>query len=379
MNSSYWLHRTRSDQTQRNQTQRDPIDRFDRTCAAVRASLRVIFCFWAAFVYCSVPMLQVVADEPPEAPRLGSMNSVAVGTELKTVKLYGAGGSGLDAFQSGIFITGEGHILTVWSTVLDAEEVIVLTSDGGRFTATTVGIDPNLEIAVLKTNAPPNNFFDLGQAGEAQVGSRVLAFSNLYGIATGSEMSSIQKGVIMARTNLQARRGSFESIYQGPVWVIDAITNNPGAAGGALTNLNGQLLGLLGKELRDSGANIWLNYAIPISELQESVTRILEGKSIDRASSTREFADRPTNLQELGIVLVPNILIKTPAFIDLVEIDSAAARAGLKSDDLILFVNSTRVSSQTALSMELRFVDQADDITLLVQRGNEIKEVVISK
>ncbi len=319
------------------------------------------------------------ADEPADSPRLGSLNQVAVGTELKTVKLYGAGGSGLDAYQSGIFISSEGHILTVWSTVLDADEVVVLSSDGGRFTATVLGIDPNLEIAVLKTNERPASFFDLKEAVEAQVGSRVLAFSNLYGIASASEMSSIQKGVIMARTQLRARRGSFESIYQGPVLVIDAMTNNPGAAGGALTSASGQLLGLLGKELRDADANTWLNYAIPISELRDSADRLMRGQAIDRAAATRAVADRPIHLRDLGVVLIPNILIKTPAFIDLVEVGSAAARAGLQSDDLILFINSTRVTSQAALLVELKFVDQADDITLLVQRGNELKEVVIGK
>jgi S1-C subfamily serine protease len=314
-----------------------------------------------------------------EDRRLGSLNQVAVGTESKTVKLYGSGGLGLDSYQSGFFISAEGHILTAWSTVLDVEEVVVLTSDGGRFTTSMIGIDPNLEIAVLKSSEPPAAYFDLDQAADAKVGQRVLALSNLYGIASGSEMASVQKGVIMARTALNARRGSFESVYQGPVLIIDAMTNNPGAAGGALVSVDGSLLGMLGKELRDSGANTWLNYAIPIGELQESVKQILAGKSVNRNIAGRRPADRPMNLKELGILLVPNILIKTPAFVDWVEAGSAADRAGLKSDDLILFLNSMRVSSQAAFVSELKFIDRADAITLLVQRGNELKEVVISQ
>lgn len=314
-----------------------------------------------------------------EDPRLGSLNRVAVGTELKTVKLYGAGGSGLDSYQSGMFISAEGHILTVWSSVLDAEEVIAVTSDGGRFTATVLGIDPGLEIAVLKTNEAPTHYFDLSETADAPVGTRIMALSNLFGIATGREMSSVQKGSIMARTNLKARRGSFESIYQGPVLVIDAMTNNPGAAGGALTSVDGRLLGMLGKELRDAGANIWMNYAVPISELRDSIDRIISGKSISRTASTRAKADRPASLQDMGLVLVPNILVKTPAFVDLVEPGSLSDAAGLRSDDLILFVNSTRVTSQTALMAELTFIDRSDEIAFLVQRGNELKEIVITK
>jgi S1-C subfamily serine protease len=329
-------------------------------------------CFWAML---SSTLPSMAAD----SVGIGSVNGVAVSTEAKAVKIFGAGGvAGLDAYQSGFFVSPEGHVLTVWSTVLDADTIMVVTSDGSRLESKVVGIDPNLEIAVLATEQETDNYFDITQSLDAPVGGRVLAFSNLYGIATGNEMSSVQKGVIMARTELNARRGSFESVYQGPVFIIDAMTNNPGAAGGALTSFDGQLIGMLGKELRDSSANTWLNYAVPMSELRDSIERILAGKSIDRSASSRRMADRPTSLAEMGIVLIPNVLVKTPAFVDLVKADSAAELAGLESDDLILFVNSNRVSSQSALIEELQYIDRADAVALLVQRGTELKEIVVS-
>jgi serine protease Do len=309
----------------------------------------------------------------------GSLNSVIVSTELKTVKLYGAGGlAGLEAYQSGFFIDAEGHILTVWSTVLDVDRVIVLTSDGRRLEATVVGIDPNLEIAVLETKQPTSEFFTLAEAREAQVGERVLAFSNLFGIATGREMSSVQKGAVVARTRLDARRGTFASVYQGPIYVLDAMTNNPGAAGGALTDFGGRLLGMLGKELRDARANVWLNYAIPAGQIKQSVENILTGKSIAKAEAEKRPVDRPHSLTALGIVLVPDVLDKTPAYVDLVKPNSPAAKAGLANDDLVLFVNTTRITSQTALRDELKTIDRGDAITFLVQRGNELKEIVMS-
>ncbi len=95
---------------------------------------------------------------------LGSVNSVAVQAELKTVKLYGAGGiAGLDTYQSGFFVDEAGHILTVWSTVLDIDKVIAVTSDGRRLEATVTGIDPNLEIAVLETKQQQIEYFDLAK------------------------------------------------------------------------------------------------------------------------------------------------------------------------------------------------------------------------
>jgi S1-C subfamily serine protease len=327
-------------------------------------------------ILCFMTPSLLVAVEPAAT---GSVNTVAIQTELKTVKLYGAGGvAGLNAYQSGFFVTADGHILTVWSTVLDVDTIIVITSDGQRMEAKVAGVDPNLEIAILSTEKQAAHFFDLAQAIEPEVGTRVLAFSNLYGIATGSEMSSLQKGIIMARTELNARRGSFASVYQGPAYVIDAMTNNPGAAGGALTDLSGNLIGMLGKELRDASANTWLNYAIPMSQLRTSIEEIVSGKSIARSPTSRLATDRPTNLQQLGIALVPNVLARTPAFVDLVEPNSPAAAAGLQSDDLILFVNSNRVASQNALTDELKYIDRADPLALLVQRGTELQEIIIS-
>lgn len=313
-----------------------------------------------------------------EEASLGSLATTVQTAERKTVKLYGAGGmAGLDAYQSGIFISDTGHILTVWSTVLDVEDVIVVCSDGARVTAKTVGIDPNLEIAVLKADHQPVGFFPLGQAVEAQTGERVLAFSNLFGIATGTEMSSVQKGAVMARTDLNARRGSIQSVYGGPVYLIDAMTNNPGAAGGALTNSRGQLVGLLGKELRDTAAGIWVNYAVPVGEIKESVQSILAGKSIVRREDNRTVADRPTALSQLGIALIPNVLSKTPAFVDLVQPESSAEKAGLQGDDLILFVNSSRVASQESLLSELKYIDRTEPLVLLIQRGGKLLEVVV--
>ena len=335
-----------------------------------------------------VPSLGAATTDVVEIPRASdsdttaasgaSLSSVAVATELNIVKLYGAGGAAnLQAYQTGFFISNAGHILTCWSTVLDVDTVFAVTSDGGRYEAKVLGIDPNLEIAILATGKATSHFFDLEKSVDPPAGSRVLAFSNLYGIATGSEMSSVQKGVVMARTELNARRGSFASIYQGSVLIIDAMTNNPGAAGGALTTFDGRLVGMLGKEMRDASANTWVNYAIPISEMRESIERIVSGKSIQRMAMTQRNVDRPANLKALGIVLIPNVLAKTPAFVDQVEPNSVASAAGLLNDDLILFVNSRRVPSQAALLEELTSIDRADKLVLLVQRGTELQELTL--
>jgi serine protease Do len=242
-----------------------------------------------------------------------------------------------------------------------------------------VGYDPRTEVAVLKIDAQDLPHFDLHQAVELEPGARVLAFSNLYGVATGNEPASVLHGVMSIRTRLAARRGAFETLYQGDVYVLDAMTNNPGAAGGALTDSNGRLAGFLGKELRNSLSNTWLNYAIPAAELVGPVDDIVAGrlKPRDPDADVRKPLE-PLTLALLGVTLVPDVLVKTPPFIDKVRPDSPADKAGLRPDDLVLFVNNQIVDSCAGLKNELTFVDRIDEVRLMVQRGQQLMEITVS-
>ena len=114
----------------------------------------------------------------------------------------------------------------------------------------------------------------------------MLAVSNIFGVATGNEPASVQKGTVSVVTRLEARRGVFETPYRGPVYVLDVTTNNSGAAGGALVTRRGELAGMLGKELRNSLNNTWLNYAVPIAELRQSVEQI-RGRQVRRPRERR--------------------------------------------------------------------------------------------
>jgi serine protease Do len=260
--------------------------------------------------------------------------------------------------------------------VLDADEVILTMDDGRRFSAELMGADPRLEIAVLKVDATDLPHFQPDRPAALEAGDRVLAFSNLFNVATGDESASVLRGSVSAVGDLAARRGVYQTTYRGPVYVLDAMTNNPGAAGGALTNRRGELAGLLGKELRNSLDNTWLNYAVPISELSAAVADLMAGKSRPRAvdDDVRRPA-QPVSLPLLGIVLVPNVLVKTPPFIDTVVPGSAADKAGLQADDLVLFVNDHLVPSALSLRQELALIDRIDEVRLVVQRDQELLSV----
>ena len=300
--------------------------------------------------------------------------SASAHAQKRVVKIYGAGGlSGLEAYQSGFLVSPDGHVATAWSHVLNIEPVVVL-DDGRRFESRIVGFEPALELAVLKIEASQLPFFTVSKETNVQWGDAVLAVSNLFGIATGKESASVMQGSVAAVTNLDARRGTFETTFRGKVLILDLIANNPGAAGGALVDSNGELVGMLGKELRDSTTGVWLNYALPTTALRRAIGDIIAGRTTTVATDEKPLLERSKshNDRSLGLVMIPDVLDTTPAYVDDVVIDSAASRAGMRPDDLILMVDGRPIKNQSAMRDMLRRIDRRDEVELTIRRSDEI-------
>jgi len=302
--------------------------------------------------------------------RSSALNRTVSQTLPKTVKIVGSGGfRGLEAYQSGFLISNEGHVLTAWSYVLDSDVVMLTLNDGLKREAELIGFDPRLDIAVLKIDVTDTPHFNLDVATTASVGDRILAFSNLYGVATGNEPVSVQQGFVSAKIQLSARRGAYQSPYQDDAYLLDAMTNNPGAAGGALTDRQGRLVAMLGKELRDSRTGVWLNFALPMEKLTDAIKRIRDGQ----ISSRDDIIDRPTEpvtTSLLGFSLVADIVQKTPPYIDRIVIGSVAERSGAQPDDLVIEVNGQMTASVKDVLKQFQRIDRDDDVEMTVQRGN---------
>lgn len=297
----------------------------------------------------------------------------------KVVKIFGAGGAkNLYSYGSGFLVSPQGHIVTVWSHILDSDTVSVVLHDGRRFEGKVIGAEPPLDLAVLKIEAEGLPYFDLGLSTAAGPGTRILGFSNAFKVATGDEPVSVIHGVIAAKTSLTARRGAFESPYNGPVYIVDAVTNNSGAAGGVLTTWDGRLLGMIGKELRNTQTNTWLNYVMPISELHEIVEQIIAGRfnsrkpdDVDEDGSTVK-KPRRYDATDFGIVTIPDVVARTPAYIDRVLPGSLAETAGLHANDLILFVGDNLVQSCQSLREELGRLESGDQLKIVVRRDDQL-------
>ena len=239
-----------------------------------------------------VPLLGLLLS----ADALFAQNPSAAGVvnqvNQKLVKLFGSGGfRGLTAYGTGVVISPDGFVLTVASPMLDTPDLRVHLYDGRRLQAKVVVTEVELDVALVKIDKVDDlPYFDLAEAAKrplAEAGTRVLAFSNLFEIATRSEPLSVQQGFVAAYSKLYGRKGVFEVPYKGEVYVIDAITNNPGAGGGVITTRKGELLGLIGKELRNTLTDTWINYAMPI----QAKVEIKRGDQVTRVSVV-EFAEK---------------------------------------------------------------------------------------
>lgn len=341
----------------------------------------VIGCSRLLGLVCTLVTMLAVCDETNAA----SQTQEAIrNTSEKVVKIFGAGGlKGLYSYGSGFLFSSEGHIATVWSTALDSPQITVILHDGRRYYAKLLGAETKLDMAILKIEATGLPHFDLEGLSSAGPGTRILGFSNMFKVATGNEQVSVLHGTIAARAPLVARRGVFDAPFNGMVYVIDSTTNNPGAGGGVITSLDGRLLGMIGKELRNTKTNIWMNYAIPIEDLAPALKEAVLGGNAIRPMTTGEDEAEGAALlpkfvpEDLGIVLLPDVVAKTPPYVELVLPDSPAMAAGIEPGDLILFIGSELVPSCRALKEQLPKLESGTLVPVVVRRRDALVSVQI--
>jgi len=304
-----------------------------------------------------------------------SLAQAAQEANRKVVKLFGAGLRGVHSYGTGVLVSGDGYVLTAASPLLDVSELLVHLSDGRRYTAKVLVAEPALDAALIKIEkAEDLPHFDIAGGAKqppSQPGEAVLAFSNQFQIATREEPLSVQHGVIAAYSKLHGRRGIFEAPYTGDVYVLDAITNNPGAAGGAVINRKGELLGIIGKELRNTLTDTWINYAVPVQSLADFVEKAKKGEYHLVAKNKPVTGPGVYH----GMVLVPNVVERTPPYVEDTIPDSPAARGGLRPDDLIVYVDGEKVVSIKELKDVLARSKPGAVVKLEVRRGDKLVTV----
>ena len=296
------------------------------------------------------------------------------------VKLFGAGIGNLDSYGSGTLISSEGHVITVWNHLINTGYLTAVTADGQRFSLKVIGTSADHDLAVLQLVTREERsfpFVDLSQMVRPASGTEVRAYSNMFHVATGNEPVSVVHGIVAADAKLSAGFGRWNFPLDSHVLILDAITNNSGAAGGLVTDLQGRPAGLLGRELRHHQSGTWVNYAVPFETLKPVVDTILSGGTIDRSSD--DTTTPPLSDLQLtsvwGMTLLPEILRETPAYLDRVIPNSLAEQAGLQRGDLVVLVNEEVIQTGYQLRQELAKIRSGLRVVLTVNRKGALHTV----
>ena len=327
--------------------------------------------------------------------RAGGFDLAIQISSARVVKLYGLGAGVQAGYGTGVVISSDGLVLTVFSLLIDARQVRAVGADGTPFRAKVVYRDRGRQLALLQLlSSSPNEqevevsetvgplpFFDIRKETPLFPGDWVLAAGNAFKVADGAEPVSIAHGVFSARTRLDARRRKVAFPYQGDVLVIDAITSNPGAPGSALVNLDGEFVGMIGRVVMSNRTYTHFNYAVPRDVLVDFLTEAeSSGASDDKpVSKASPLAPESGESFDTGIRVSRVGYRKVLPFVEHVRAGSLAESAGVRKDDLILSVNGRAVPDVAAYQEQVARIVPEGAMELVIRRGRKILNVRIER
>ncbi len=235
---------------------------------------------------------------------------------------------------SGFIISPDGYILTNAHVVKGATDVDVKLTDRREFKAKVVGTDPRTDVALLKVDASGLPTLQMGDPAKVKVGQWVVAVGSPFGFE-----NSVTAGIVSGKS--RALPGdSYVPFIQTDVAV------NPGNSGGPLFNTEGQVVGINSQIYSRTGGFMGLSFAIPIDVVMNVKDQLLH---YGKASHGR----LGVAIQEVNQDLAQSFGLKKPsgALVASVEPDSPAAKAGVKTGDVILGFNGKDVDSSSQLPL----------------------------
>jgi S1-C subfamily serine protease len=197
---------------------------------------------------------------------------------------------------SGFVIDAQGHILTNYHVVEDAESVQVTLFDGSTHEARVIGADASNDVAIVKVKAPADHLYPvaLGDSSGLMVGQKILALGNPFGLER-----TLTTGIISSLDrSLQAKNGR---MIKGIIQTDAAI--NPGNSGGPLLNSRGQVIGMNTAIISQVGQSAGISFAVPINAIARIIKPLIEHGRVIRADLgiTRVFTTNE-GLVVLGLV-----------------------------------------------------------------------------
>ncbi len=262
---------------------------------------------------------------------------------------------------SGFIISPDGYILTNNHMVEKTEKIEVELTDGRKFTAKVIGTDPDSDVAVVKIDAKNLSYLELADSDALEVGEWVLAIGNPLGLS-----HTVTAGIVSAKGRSGFGLADFENFIQ-----TDAAINF-GNSGGPLINLDGKVVGI-NTAIAGSSGNIGIGFAIPINMAKHAYEQLRQGGTVERGY--------------LGVGIM-NLTDETAPFFGLkknakgaliseVIEDSAADKAGLKHNDVVLELNGEPVESRDAFRNHVAMLKPGSRINLVVWRDRKRKTLTV--
>lgn len=256
---------------------------------------------------------------------------------------------------SGVIITKSGYILTNYHVVQNAQQIVVSLGDDRQTDAILIGSDPATDLAVLKIHLSNLTPIELGDSKKVQVGDKILAIGNPFGIG-----QTVTAGIISAKGRNSIGLNTYENFLQ-----TDAAIN-PGNSGGALVNLTGQLIGISSALYSSTGGSQGIGFATPIDDAMTIMSNLIKhGKVVrsylgmDAKKVTKQLAKNLSLPVDYGL-LVSNIVKQSPA-----------DKAGIEVGDIIIKVD--RVPTTNPFETQKAIINKkpGSTISLVGIRGQQ--------
>ena len=284
------------------------------------------------------------------------------GSGNREFKQYGSGSG------SGVIVSSEGYIVTNNHVIDNASEIEVILNDNSKYTATVVGADPSTDIAILKINASGLKAIPIGNSDDIKIGEWVLAVGNPFNLT-----STVTAGIVSAKArniNLLADR-SRQNVVPIESFIQTDAAVNPGNSGGALVNTRGELVGINTAIASQTGSYSGYSFAVPVNLVNKVMRDLIDYGVVQRGFLGVQIQDINQEIKEKHEL--PSL---KGVFVQKVNEDRSADKAGIKENSVILKVGSKEVNSVAALQEEIGKRRPGDKVNLTIRTKKGTEEIV---
>lgn len=265
---------------------------------------------------------------------------------------------------SGVIIDAhKGFIVTNYHVINSAEKIRIRLYDGREFNAELVGGDQMSDIALLRIR-DANNLTEmaLADSDKLRVGDFTVAIGNPFGLG-----QTVTSGIISALGRSGLNLENFENFIQ-----TDAAINS-GNSGGALVNLNGELIGINTAILGPNGGNVGIGFAIPTNMMKNLTDQIIEFGEVKRGMLGVQGGEITSELAEaLGYSSSKG------AFVSQVVAESPADKAGIKAGDIIVSLNGRNIESFSELRANIATLGPGKKVRIGIVRDGKQKTINVT-